>query len=153
MSRKLTLNEIENSLDNNAMYVFEYDEQHNIEYETLCLYCSTEEGEVFFTDRCGNLYAYSKETYGEKWDCEASNACVYDDEPMTTAKLVDSIKYEFDNAMPDDDTKLDFEGIINICKRLGTRMDTQINVSQAIDAARIVLADYENLQRGIIPHW
>lgn len=83
MSRKLTLNEIENSLDNNAMYVFEYDEQHNIEYETLCLYCSTEEGEVFFTDRCGNLYAYSKETYGTKWDCEASNACVYDDEPMT----------------------------------------------------------------------
>lgn len=68
---------------------------------------------------------------------------------MSTAELVESIKYEYDNAMPDDDTKLDFEGIINICKRL----DTQINVSQAIDAARIVLSDYENLQRGIIQHW
>lgn len=68
---------------------------------------------------------------------------------MSTELLVKAVKNELDNAMPDDDTKLDFEGIINICKRL----DTQINVSQAIDAARIVLSDYENLQRGIIPHW
>lgn len=68
---------------------------------------------------------------------------------ISTAELVESIKYEYDNAMPDDDTKLDFEGIINICKRI----DPGVAVSQAIDAARIVLADYENLQRGIIPRW
>lgn len=72
---------------------------------------------------------------------------------MSTELLVKAVKNELDNAMPDDDTKLDFEGIINICKRLGTQMDTQINVSQAIDVARIVLSDYERVQRGIIPHW
>lgn len=108
--------------------------------------------EVYFPDSDGSMR-------GNRQDAikEISELMEYADSKggnqMSTAELVESIKYEFDNAMPDDDTKLDFEGIINICKRLGTQMDTQINVSQAIDAARIVLSDYERVQRGIIPHW
>lgn len=108
--------------------------------------------EVYFPDSDGSMR-------GNRLDAikEISDLMEYADNKggnqMSTAELVEYIKYGYDNAMPDDDTKLDFEGIINICKRLGTQMDTQINVSQAIDAARIVLADYEDLQRGIIPHW
>lgn len=68
---------------------------------------------------------------------------------MSTEELVKAVKYELDNAMPDDDTSMDFEGMILLCERLNKEMD----VSQAIDVTHIVLADYERVQRGIIPHW
>lgn len=85
--KKLTLKEVENSLENNAVYVIEYDENHNVEHKTLSLYCSTEIEKTdrlwLFSDRAGELYGYYESDYGKKWDCEASNACAYDDEPMT----------------------------------------------------------------------
>jgi hypothetical protein len=68
---------------------------------------------------------------------------------MSTELLVKVVKNELDNAMPDDDVIMDFEGMILLCERLNKEMD----VSQAIDVAYIVLSDYERVQRGIIPHW
>lgn len=68
---------------------------------------------------------------------------------MSTELLVKAVKNELDNAMPDDDVIMDFEGMILLCERLNKEMD----VSQAIDVAYIMLSDYERVQRGFIPHW
>lgn len=68
---------------------------------------------------------------------------------MSTLELVQVVKDNLDNAMPDDDTTMDFEGMILLCERL----DPGMAVCQAIDVAHIVLGEYARVQNGIIPHW
>lgn len=69
MMTKEEIREIESTLENNAIYVTEYDERHRIMHVTLCLYSDTTDRQVIFADRCGELHAYDQATYGIKWDC------------------------------------------------------------------------------------
>ena len=69
---------IEDTRAENAVYVTEYDGYHRETHVTLCLYCATDEEQVTFSDRCGNLHAYDKATYGIEWDCR----------PVTSQELV-----------------------------------------------------------------
>ena len=66
---------------------------------------------------------------------------------MATLELVKQIKERIDNAMPDDDIKMDFEGVM-LCVEA---IDPGTQVAQAIDATLIVLSDYNRI--GEAWHW
>lgn len=66
MISKEELMEIENTRETTAVYVHDLKDRSC----TLCLYSSTDDENVVFSDRCGNLYAYSKASYGTEWACE-----------------------------------------------------------------------------------
>lgn len=66
---------------------------------------------------------------------------------MATLELVKQIKERIDNAMPDDDIKMDFEGVM-LCVEA---IDPGIQVTQAIDATLIVLSDYNRISET--GHW
>lgn len=65
--------EIESTRESTAVYVHDLKDRSC----TLCLYSSNEDDEVIFTDRCGNLYAYPKATYGTDWACEPVRVYVH----------------------------------------------------------------------------
>lgn len=66
MISETELMEIENTLETTAVYVCNLKDRSC----TLCLYSCTDDENVIFSDRCGNLYAYSKASYGTEWACE-----------------------------------------------------------------------------------
>ena len=66
---------------------------------------------------------------------------------MAMLELVKQIKERIDNAMPDDDIKMDFEGVM-LCVEA---INPEIQVTQAIDATLIVLSDYNRI--GETGHW
>ena len=73
MISKTELMEIESTLETTSVYVHDLKDRSC----TLCLYSSTDDDHVIFTDRCGNLYSYAKSSYGTEWACEPVRVYVH----------------------------------------------------------------------------
>lgn len=65
--------DIRSTLENTAVYVHDLKDRSC----TMCLYSSEGEKQITFADRCGNLYAYSFDTYGTEWVCEPVRVYVH----------------------------------------------------------------------------
>lgn len=115
LTKENLIRELNNTLERNAVYVHEL----RTSVVTLCLYSSTEDGEVIFTDRCGNLRSYRKSTYGTDWICyplEARELIRWDDVAEPIAKAFGAVDAG-DEILTETEEKAD--RIANLLEALG----------------------------------